>query len=235
VVKLVYSPQWFYGKDIIIDIISIVVLLLIAFASLRYYKIIKNRNYLFLTGSFGVLAMSFLFKVLMNINVYYKIVETKDLGVATTAYQYLKETPNFFKHSFFLYWFSTILGFYILFSIYQKQSASNFLLGAYLLSVLTYVGYPDYHIFHATLLVILALISLSQLRKYINKKHFATRIVALGFGLIALSQAFFVAVEYNLNFYVIGEVMQLAGYICLLITFIMVLRHGKKNESRYNW
>ena len=89
-VKLIYSPQWFYGKDVIIDIVSICVLLLIAFFSINYYRIKKNRNYLYFALSFIILASSFLIKILMNINIYYKIIETKQLGIITVIYQSVK-------------------------------------------------------------------------------------------------------------------------------------------------
>jgi len=236
VAKLIYSPQWFYGKDIIIDIVSVCVLLLIAFFSIKYYKIKKNRNYIFLALSFAVLAGSFLFKILVNLNIYYKYIETKDLGVVTTLYQSMKASGKLFITSLFLYWFLTLFGFYILYSIYQKQSMSNFLFGTYLLVILTYIAYPDYKIFHLTLLVILSLITINQARNYLNKKHFATKSVAYSFGIIALSQIFYILVDVNNRFYVAGELIQLIGYVILLITFIMVLRHGRKeNKNRHHW
>lgn len=235
-VKFIYSPQWFYGKDIIIDIVSIVVLLLIAFFSMRYYGIKKNRNYLHLAVSFAILAGSFLFKVIMNYNIYYKVIETKQLGLITVAFQALKASGKLFVTSFLLYWFFTLFGFYILYSIYQKQSPSNFLLGTYLLLVLSYFAYPAYYVFHLTLFVLLVLITLNHSRKYIKTRHFATKLVACSFGLIALSQVFFILVDVNSHFYVIGELVQLIGYIILLITFIMVLRYGRtQDKDRHHW
>ena len=126
VVKLVYSPQWFFGKDILIDIVSIFVLLLIAFFSIKYYNIKKNRNYIYLTLSFVILAASFLAKILINFNVYYKVIETQDLGVISAVYQSMKATHSIFITSLVVYWLSTLFGYYILYSIYQNQSLSNF-------------------------------------------------------------------------------------------------------------
>lgn len=236
VVKLIYGPEWFYGKDILIDTISILVLLLVAFFSIKSYKIKRNRNYLYLALSFVILAASFLFKILMNLNVYYKVIETKDLGLITTAYQTMKVSGRLFFTSFTLYWFLTIFGFYILYSIYQRQSISNFLLGTYLIFIGTYFSYPSYHFFHLTLLVILALITLNHLRNYLNQRHYSIKLTASSFALITLSQLFFVLVGSNLYFYVAGEITQLIGYVGLLITFVMVLRYGRKEDAhRHNW
>lgn len=235
-VKLIYSPQWFYGKDVIIDIVSICVLLLIAFFSINYYRIKKNRNYLYFALSFIILASSFLIKILMNINIYYKIIETKQLGIITVVYQSVKSSGGLFYTSFALYWFLTTLGFYILYSTYQKQSMQSFFLGTYLLFISTYFAYPDYRAFYLTSLVILILITINHSRKYIKKRHFTTKLAALSFGIMAMSQIFFILVDAANRFYVIGEVIQLIGYISLLITFIMVLKHGRKeDEDRHNW
>lgn len=235
-VKLVYSPQWFYGKDILIDIVSIFVLLLIAFFSIRYYNIKKNRNYLYLTLSFIILAASFLAKILINFNVYYKLIETKELGVISAVYQSMKATHSIFITSFVVYWLSTIFGYYILYSIYQNQSLSNFLFGTYLISVSTYIAYPDYRTFHLTLLVILSLITALHLKRYLKNRHVATKLLALSFGVMALSQLFFISIDWNINFYVIGELIQLIGYTSLLFTFIMVLKYGRQEDkNRHNW
>ena len=235
-VKLVYSPQWFYGKDIIIDIVSIFVLLLIAFFSIRYYNIKKNRNYIYLTLSFIILAASFLAKIIINFNVYYKLIETKDFGLISVVYQSMKGAHSIVITSFLAYWLSTIFGYYILYSIYEKHSLSNFLFGAYLISLSTYIVYPDYRTFHFTLLVILSLITALHLKRYLNNKYLATKLVALSFGVIALSQIFFILIDWNIDFYVIGELIQLIGYIGLLFTFSVVLKYGRQEDKNgHNW
>jgi len=230
-VKYIYAPQWFYGKDILIDVVSIVVLLLIAFFSIKYYQIKKNKNYIYLTLSFTMLALSFLFKIVMNINIYYKVIETMPLTPVTITYQALKASGNLFISSFLLYWFLTLFGFYILYSIYQKQSRLDFWFGTYLLFMMTFYAYPSYRPFHLTLLILLALITYIHARKYLNQKHYATKLVTYSFGIITLSQVFFNLVDYNNSFYVTAEIIQLIGYLSLLITFIMVLRHGRKEDK----
>ena len=235
-VKLVYSPQWFYGKDILIDVVSIFVLLLIAFFSIRYYNTKKNKNYIYLTLSFIILAASFLTKIIINFNVYYKLIETQNFGVISAVYQSMKATHSIVITSFVVYWLSTLFGYYILYSIYQNHSLSNFLFGAYLISVSTYIAYPNYRTFHLTLFVMLFLITAIHLKRYLNNKYLATKLVAFSFGIITLSQIFFILIDWNINLYVIGELIQLVGYISLLFTFIMVLKYGRQEDkNRHNW
>ncbi|MEK6983127.1 MAG: hypothetical protein AABX33_01010 [Nanoarchaeota archaeon] len=235
-VKLIYSPQWFYGKDILIDIISIFVLLLIALFSLKYYRIKKNRNYLYLASSFILLASSFLFKILMNLNIYYKFIETKQFGLVTAVYQNMKQSHSLFFTSFLLYYLLTLFGVYALYSTYQKQSMPNHLLLIYLIFISTYLTYPHYYLFHLTLLILLGLVAYTYSRRYINKKHFSTKLVAYSFWAITISQIFYISIDLNNNLYIIGELIQLVGYSSLLIAFIMVLRYGRKeNKDRHHW
>src|SRR3989338_1029488 len=96
-IELVYSPNWFHGKDIIIDTVSIVVLSLIAFFSIRCYRIDKeNKNYLYLAISFIVIAFSFLFSIITNFTIYYKSIETANLGFLTLTYQAMRSTDILF-------------------------------------------------------------------------------------------------------------------------------------------
>ena len=93
-IQLIYSPQWFRGTDIIIDLFSIVVILLIAFFSLKCYMLNKkNKNYIFLVVSFFMIALSFFFKILTNFTVYTKIIEEKKVYLISYIQQSIH--PNY--------------------------------------------------------------------------------------------------------------------------------------------
>jgi len=64
----VQSPPGFYGKDIAIDLISALVVLIIGFFAFKLYLMDKEnkRNFL-LTGAFLVLGGSFIIKSITNI------------------------------------------------------------------------------------------------------------------------------------------------------------------------
>ena len=90
-IQLIYSPVWFRGADILIDAFSMIVILLIAFFSIKCYRISrKNRNYVYLAASFIMIAASFLFKILTNFTFYSKILETKTVGIIAYTYQVIK-------------------------------------------------------------------------------------------------------------------------------------------------
>ena len=228
-IRLIYSPVWFYGKDIIIDVISAITLLLISFFSFRCYKMQKNKNHIYLSLSFLIIAISFLFKILMNFTVYYHVFETKTVGFATFTYQTMRASDAFFFFGYLFYRLLTLLGLYLFYSLYQKQSNLNFVLVSFLVVMLTYYSQAAYYIFYLTCFVMLTLITISLISSYKKNKFKMTKMFALSFGVIALSQILFILVFFKVHYYAAGEIIQLIGYLLLLLSFIMVLRDAKKN------
>lgn len=225
---LVYSPEWFYGKDIIIDIVSIFVLLLVAIFSLRYYKLKNNKKFLHLAISFGLIAISFIFKILMNFEINYDVVKTTHVGNLLLTYQTVESNESLFFVGFLMYKILALLGLYVLYSIYNEQSTLNHILIGTLIIGIVYFSYTQYHIFHLISFIILTLILIKYLKNYVDKTHISTILMTLGFVTIAVSQILFMIIGLNLDIYVIAEIIQLIGYICILSTLFMVLRIGKK-------
>jgi hypothetical protein len=94
--------------------------------------------------------------------------------------------------------------------------------------VLTYFSDNAFQVFHFTSFVLLALICW-ELWKGINKRKTVNGTLLLwSFGIIALSQLLFIFLLYNEMAYVGGEIVQLVGYLLLLVTFVRVLRHAKE-------
>ena len=231
-VQLAYTPVWFYGKDLYIDTVGLFVLSLIAFFSLRYYKLDKkNKNYIYLASSFFLIALSFFFKILTNFTIYYKVLETKTFGLFTITYHGIKTSNILFFVGFLAYRLLTLVGLYILYSIYQKrQSKSNIFLIIFFILISTYFSQSAYYIFHLTALIFLALIISQYRNNYKKNRQFTARLLATSFGIIAISQVFFVFASIDNFLYVIAEIIQLFGYLILLTTFVKVLRNAKKKE-----
>lgn len=229
-IQVVYTPQWFYSKDLLIDGISAFVLLLIASFAVKYYKLNKNnKNYLYLASSFFLIALSFLFKILTNFTIYYKVFVTRHLGNYILTYPAIQVSNILFFVGFSLYRFLTLLGLYMLYSIYQKnQSKSSIFLMVFFILVLTYFSELEYFIFHIIALALLALITLQYYSTYRKNKQPTSKLVTASFAIIGASQIFSIFIFYNNVYYVVAGLMQLVGYLILLTTFIRVLRDAKK-------
>ncbi|MDZ4226591.1 MAG: hypothetical protein U1B79_00590, partial [Candidatus Pacearchaeota archaeon] len=70
-VKIVPTPDWFIGKDVIIEFFSLVVLIIFAVLAYRYYNLNKNRNILYLGTGFGLIALAQLATILTKLVLYY--------------------------------------------------------------------------------------------------------------------------------------------------------------------
>jgi hypothetical protein len=235
-IELIYSPKWFYGKDIIIDIVSIFVLSLIAYFSIRYYKInSKNKNYLFFASSFGAMALSFLFKIITNFTLYSKAVQTKQIGFVTFTYSAIQSSDLLFFIGFLVHRILMLIGLFILYSIYSKTKKANIILILYLILISMYFSRSAYYVFHLTALLLLVMVTLQYWNNYKKVNHDTNKWLFYSFSLITLSQVVFIFIGINTLFYVAAEVIQLLGYMALLITFIKVLKDGKeKRAKRYN-
>ncbi|MFQ5474221.1 MAG: hypothetical protein ACE5DM_00125 [Candidatus Nanoarchaeia archaeon] len=231
-IELVYSPKWFYGKDIVIDLVSILVLSLIAFFSIRCYRINRNKKHLLLASSFILMALAFMFKIITNFTIYYHVVETRQWGLLTLAYSSLRASSVLFIIGFFVYRILMLLGLYVLHSTYTKQSRANIVLVLYLLLVSTYFSSSAYYMFHVTALVLLSIITLTYHSNYKKSRHETNRLLFYSFSMITLSQLVFIFIEINPVLYVIADLIQLTGYAGLLITFIKVLKDGKKKRKK---
>ena len=229
-IDIIFSPKWFYGKDIIIDIVSIIVLALISLFSWRYYRINKNRNYLLLSSSFCLMAVSYIFKILTNFTIYYKILETKRIGFLILTYTSIKSSQILYLAGFFIFRLLMLIGLFILFSIYQKKSKSSSFLMVYLIVMLTYFTWSAYYVFYITALILMIFITGTYLKTSRRQKTMTSRTLVYSFAIIALSQIFFIFISVNLILYVIAELIQLVGYLLLLYTFIIVIKHGKKKK-----
>ncbi len=232
-IELIYSPEWFYGKDIIIDIVSIFVLLLIAYFSVRYYKIDRrNKNYLLFAGSFAVIALSFISKIVTNFTLYSSVVQTRHLGLLTLTYNAVQSSDVLFYAGFLVYRILMLSGLFMLYSIYSKTGRSTSTLIVYLIIISMYFSRSVYYVFHVTALLLLVMITVQYWNNFRKNRHDASRWLFWSFLLIALSQVIFVFMGLNSVYYVAAEIVQLLGFGALLITFIKVLQDGKKKRKK---
>jgi len=229
-INLIFSPQWFFGKDILIDVVSILVLLFISFFAWRFYALNKGRkSYALLAVSFLLLALSFCSKVLTNFTLYSVKEHKVQLGLQTFTFQFINYSDNFFLFGTLIYRLLTIYGFYLLYSLYyKKQDKTMIFMMLYFIFVSTYFTWSAYYLFHLTVFFLLLFILFKLYCNCKMTKDLPARWLFVSFATIALSQLFFMFIRMEEELYVVAEGVQLLGYIILLVGFLMVLYYGKK-------
>lgn len=226
------GPEWFSGVDFIVDLFGMIILLMIGIFAWKFYSINKNKKHLMMFISFVVLGASFVFKILT----YYMLYLTKfNLHIIEYFGQmvyYLEPSNVYFSVSFILYSVLTLAGFYLLYTIYEpKLPARTSLLIIFFLMVITLFTENAYLFLHLTAMILSGFVTLSLWKNYRQNRLGSTRCLALSFGILTISRIFFILANIFSPMYVIGEIVQSAGYVLLLITFIRIIKDGKKTRK----
>ena len=224
--------QAIYGKDIYFDIINLLILTIITVYAIKFYKLKKeNKKYRYLIGSFSLLAISFMAKVISHLIIYETNTTTRSLGIINITYQTITQSNSLIYWGLFTYKILSLIGIYLFFLIYNdKKNIKNKILTTYLLLIVAYLGQTEFYIYHITMGLLSFLIIYDLIEK--NKtRTTSTKSLIRGFGLILISQILFTIIFLNKYLYMTGETIQLIGYLLILIGFSTVIKSdGKKKR-----
>ena len=231
-IPIKFGPEWFYLPSIIIDFIAFIVLLAISYFSYKYYKLNRsNKTYLYLAGSFLLICLSFFFKLLTNLTVYYNVSKDVQHGVIVATLEAVRSFNILSVLTYSGYVLLHLLGLYFLYSLYQKEnSKANIFLISYLILLSTYLSNLNYQIFHLTALFLTGFMALIYLKKYFETNNKNTKMLHYAFTTIAISHIFFMFIPIFRSFFIVGEIIQLVGYFILLLTLMAVVNNGKKKK-----
>ena len=99
--KIVPIPDWFLGKDVIIEVFSFIVLFIFSFLAIRNYKLNKNRSFLYLGAGFALIALAQLAAVITKLVLYYDIGPSQAIGTAVVTSQLVSSVDIFYYAGFF--------------------------------------------------------------------------------------------------------------------------------------
>ncbi len=221
---------FFCGKDLVIDVLSALVLLLILLRVISYYRANREeKKHLLLIASFAILTLSFVFKVLSHSLIYYSAKTTRQIGLITLTYQTLQQSTALVFWGLVLYRALSLLGFYLLFLIYTpRESRLHFALTAYLVLVLGYLSHSLFNLYYFTAFLLLAATAFAIGSASVANKNPLTRALAWSVSIIAASQLVFMLAAAHGLFYIAASLLQLCGYAVLLTVFLKVIIDGKK-------
>ena len=227
----VFSPKWFYGFDSIIESIAIIVCILLVYYSYKCFKLTRENKYLYFSTAFLSLTFAFIAKIIGTLAIYKPTITRSALGSSINQ-TFTSLTPSYINAlAFVVYIFFTLLGFMILFLIISKLRWNNqrvIALLVYFVFLATWISVIHYQLFYVTSFVLLSLITYSYYNNYKEIKSEKARFVVIAFGMLLISQAFFVFVIYSRIIYVLAELIQLLGFVYLLIPFILIFKKNPK-------
>ncbi|MGA2130264.1 MAG: hypothetical protein ABSG05_01455 [Candidatus Pacearchaeota archaeon] len=234
-VKIALTPDWFLGKDLIIDIFSFVVLALFTFFAYKYYKMSKNKGTANLGKGFGFIALAELADIATKLVLFYHVGPSRAIGEALITNNIISSVDIFYYAGFFFFRFFMLLGLYFIYRLpkNQKRSLEDYILMFYFILISAFIGQEFFYIFHITAFLLLVLIIESYIKIYKENKFLNTKILIIGFSILALSQMLFIFSNIAL-FYAIADVVELISYIIFLGLIIRIWKHGKEKKSNGN-
>lgn len=233
--KIVFTPDWFLGNDLLINIISFLVLFLFFIFTYKCYSLDNKRSTFYLGIGFLLIAIGELSTILTKIVLYFDTSITQEIGRAVINSQIVQSVDIFYNLGFFLNKFLTLTGLYVIFKLPSSRKLSiDFFLTTYLIFIVVLLSQNFQYIYYLTALIILVLIVNNYYKIYKKDKLVNTLILISAFALLALSQVLFMVSKLN-YFYVAAQSIQLISYITLLILIISIMKNGKKKkQNRYN-
>jgi hypothetical protein len=189
---------------------------------------------MYFSTAFLSLTLAFLSKVIGSLAIYsQKVRESPVAQVIDSSFDkvtiYSLNSLSFLSYMFFM-----TLGFMILFLIISRLTWKDkrvITMLTYFVFISTWLGAIHYQLFYFTTFVMLCLIAYSYYDNYKEIKSKNSLLVAISFFILLVSHAFFVFVVYSNMLYVITEVIQLLGFLFLLLPFVLVFIKKPKNHK----
>ncbi|HLD15897.1 MAG TPA: hypothetical protein VJB94_04945 [Candidatus Nanoarchaeia archaeon] len=210
-----------FGYEAIIEFISLLVTAGIALYAYKIYKYSSEKRYLYFAMAFASISAAFLINSFINAEVFFSrvgSVSILDIPLTTsvlTLYKAAYITQLFLMLSGYM--FLTILTF----KLEDKRPLPLFL---FFTVISTILGYKWSIAYYITSFVLLSYIVYYYYENYLKKKSAKTLLVFASFKIITLAQVLFILALFFKQFYFIGDIAELVGYIVLLTGLVLVLR-----------
>lgn len=233
--KIVFTPDWFLGGDVLIEIFSFAVLLAFFVLCVKSYKLTKNKSTFYLGAGFLAIAIAEIVTIFTKLILFYDTTFTQQIGQMVVTYNVVKSVDIFYYIGFFLHRLLTLVGFYIIYKIPSKKGTKeDYIIGACFIVISAVFSQFFYHVFHITVIVLLGLIIYNYNKVYRKNKLKSTKMLLVAFWILLVSQVLLCLSPLQMV-YVLGQILQLVSYITLLILIIGIGKYGKeKSKKRHN-
>jgi hypothetical protein len=228
--KIVLTPDWFLGFDVLIEVFSFIVLAIFSALSIQSYRLNKEkRNFLYLGMGFVLIAFAQLATILTKVVLYYDFDVIQEIGNAIITSNLISSVDIFYYIGFFFYRFLMLAGLYVIYRLnYEKTSLEDYFLFAYFIFLSAILSTGIYYLYYLTTLILLLLIMRNYHRIYKENHFFNTKLLLVAFGILAFSQLLFIFP--NEIPQAAGNIAELISYVTFLFIAVKIWNDGKKKK-----
>ena len=213
------SPTWFIGTAIILEIIFTLVTFGVAAYALYIYRLTGQRQAKFFSIAFLGFSASYAIQSFLNAILFFRpkdqLYQTIDYGTLVTF-----NSISIYSHMiFFLAGLITLT--------YMTFKFSNRKLYALLMAIglipLIFIKDSSY-LFFILFSIFLIYISSHYISNYLKRKQVKTLLVLVAFLFLLFGRIHFIFSVNHTLFYAVGHFLELAAYLLILISLIMVFK-----------
>jgi hypothetical protein len=195
----------------------------------------SEKRFLYFSISFISLTLAFVSKVLGNFAIYIPKVKFTVMGdiVRNTFHTLVVDKINALGFLFYIIFMT--FGFMMLFLIVSRLQWKDKRVIAmlmYMAFIASWLGVVHYQLFFLTTFVMICLITYSYYKNYLEMKSKNTLTVAIAFGILVISHALFMFSIYAPRIYVLAQIIQMVGFLCLLIPFVLIFIKKPNNKNK---
>jgi len=218
-----FSPGWFFGYDVTLELIFAVVLLLVVLFTHRVYKTTSQRSVQIFGIGITFMAAGYVIQSIFNFLTIHEL--NNNLTFLSKAQYYLiYQFFGTYSHILLMN-VGLILILYMTFRI-EDYKILAILLATSLISI--FLSESPFYLFTLLATIYLIFISWYFIKNYMRNRNKKTLLVAIAFSFLLLANAHFVFSTNYPVFYALGHAIELVAYIFILWNFYLVRTYDKK-------
>lgn len=217
-------PNWFYGFDIGMEVLTAVITIAIAVSALYIYKMTKDLPIKRFGIGFLMIGVSFSIWALTEL----LLITQLDDGIKGIALDRLQDFQVFGVYAYIIFFVAGLVT--IAYSTFKvnKEGVYYLMLG---LSLLVMAVCLNKVVTMGILSVfIFSFITYHYFSEWRINQNKNTLKIGIAFGLLFLSDLSLVFSSYSMYTYVISHSLEVISYLIMLQTLLCTLKHGKKEK-----
>jgi len=220
-----YSPGWFAGLDLVIEVLGIIITFIIAIYSHKIFRIIKEKRFLHFSLAFMFISAAFFVRV-VSYALNFFIKPPASIYATQDVVRHIAGMSIFRILGIFIPIILMLAAFMVLIVISTKTKDKKLVSLLFILSFISsFLGvFLHQFWYYLVAFVLLVYVCHSFFMNYKNKKRTTSLIVFVSFSIFAFSQLMFALSAFNITCYVLAEIIQLVSFLMLLIGFILIFK-----------
>ena len=212
-------PSWFYGYDVVLELMFAIISLLVALIAFKIYKKISQNSVKLFAISFIFISVSYLLQSILN----FLTISTlrNNMGAMAKMHSIL-----FFNNiGLWIHFFLMTLGLATLLYTTLKIKKPRVIWLLIILSVLgIYQSANALSMFYLTSTIYLLFITKHYISNFLKNRQTNTILIAVAFLLLLFSHLHFLLSLNHMLFYAVGHILELFAYVLILVNLYQVFK-----------